>query len=294
MPNDFLSLWSPPRRSARIFEGNSELVHRAAAVACVVLSSLALPGCGGEQDDGVTYGKDIQPLFNRRCTTCHHPTSPIGVDIQNPFAPERQGELGPTWGLVNAPNSYDEVHPEDGMPARNVVPFEPENSFLIDKLTGDLPVDPGDGTGPHGGAEMPLQVEPLSQVDLDVLEQWVTDGAQPGAFFNNNVATIFGSEASPGAYYGGKCIFCHYDGSPNPLNLSDPFGPNGLVNVNATYRADMVRVLPGNPEQSLLILKVRALEPNSDYGAQMPYSYSPLTASQVATVRQWILEGARP
>jgi hypothetical protein len=286
MPNDFLSLWSSPRRSARIFEGNHQLVYRAAAAACVVLSSLALSGCGAEEDDGVTYGDDIQPLFNRRCTTCHHPTTPIGVDIQNPYAPER--------GLVNAINSWDEAHPEDGMPAFNVVPFEPENSFLIDKLTGELPVDPGDGTGPHGGAAMPLQIQPLSQPDLDVLEQWVTEGAQPGAFFNNNVATIFGSEASVGAFYGGKCIFCHYEGSPNPLNLSDPFGPDGLVNVDATYRADMKRVLPGDPDQSLLILKVRALEPNSDYGAQMPYSYGALTASQVDTVRQWILEGARP
>jgi hypothetical protein len=76
--------------------------------------------------------------------------------------------------------------------------------------------------------------------------------------------------------------------------LSDPFGPEGLVNVKAIYRADMVRVLPRNPDESLLILKVRANRPDSDIGAQMPYSYAALTPGQLDTVRQWILEGALP
>jgi hypothetical protein len=280
MPNDFLSLSSSPRRSARFFEGAGELVHRARWVACAVSMGLALPGCGGEKDDGVTYGDDIQPLFRNRCTTCHHATSPIGVDIQNPFAAPR--------GLVNAPNSWKTEHPTLDLPDLNVVPFEPENSFLMDKLTGNLPVDG------LGGAAMPYQLDPVNPEQLSILEQWVTDGAQPGTFFETSVRPIFGSEESVGSFYGGKCIFCHYTGSPNPLDLSDPFGPNGLVGVRATYRADMVRVLPGNPEESLMILKVRATESNSDFGAPMPYKFDPLSASQVDLVRQWILEGARP
>ena len=126
------------------------------------------------------------------------------------------------------------------------------------------------------------------------MEQWVADGAQDNEFFRDNIRPIFGSEDSPGEYYGGKCIYCHYSGSPNPLDLSNPFGPDGLVNVDATYRGDMVRVLPGDPDNSLLILKVRAQRPDSDIGAQMPYSYNPLTDSQVDLVRQWIVEGAKP
>jgi hypothetical protein len=280
MPNDFLSLRSSPRRSARLFGGTDELVDRARRVACVALACIALPSCGGEEDNGVTYGDDIQPVFKARCTTCHHPTSPIGVDIQNPFAADR--------GLVNAANSWALEHPEENLPPRNVVPGEPENSFLIDKLTGNLPVNG------YGGEAMPYQVPPVDARELGILEQWVTDGAEPGPFFDDNVRPIFGSEESSGAYYGGKCIFCHYTGSPNPLDLSNPFGPNGLVNVGASYRGGMVRVLPGNPDESLMILKVRALKADSDIGAQMPYSFSPLTAAQVDTVRQWILEGARP
>lgn len=280
MPNDHLNLCPSPRRSARLFEGTSKLAAHARWSAFVVMACFALPGCGGEEDDGITFADDVQPLFNRRCTTCHHPSSPIGVDIQNPFAAER--------GLVGSLNSWDVEHPELNMPERNVVPFEPENSFLMNKLTGDLPAND------LGGYTMPLQVPPVTPEELALLEQWVTDGAADNALFQNDIRRIFGSESSPGAYYGGKCIFCHYTGSPNPLDLSNPFGPDGLVGVNASSRGDMVRVLPGDPEQSLLILKVRAERPTSDIGAQMPYSYNPLTPSQVEVVRQWIVEGARP
>ena len=280
MPNDYLSLWSSPRRSARLFEGTTKLAARTRWSVFAVLACFALPGCGGEEDDGITFDDDVQPLFNRRCTTCHHPSSPIGVDIQNPFAATR--------GLVGSVNSWDEAYPEDNFPALNVVPFEPENSFLIDKLTGELPANG------HGGSSMPLQVPPVTPQELALLEQWVTEGAVDGDLFQNSIRPIFGSENSPREYYGGKCIFCHYTGSPNPLDLSNPFGENGLVNVDATYRGDMKRVLPRDPEQSLLILKVRAERPGSDIGAQMPYSYNALTPSQVDVVRQWIVEGARP
>jgi hypothetical protein len=242
---------------------------------CIVLSA-----CGGEEDDGVTYDGEVERLFRNSCTTCHHPTNPVGVDLQNPFAPER--------GLVNAPNTWAVDHPEAGLPERNVTPFEPENSFLMNKLTGDLPVDG------NGGSSMPLQPRPLTPEQIAVLEQWIVDGAQPGPFFDANVRRIFGSPDSVVDYAAGRCICCHYEGSPNPLDLSDPFGPNGLVGVNATYRAGMQRVAPGDPEQSLLMIKVTAMESTSDYGAPMPYSFTKLTTAQVDIVRQWILEGARP
>jgi hypothetical protein len=298
MPNDFSSLWSSPRRSARFFlwrgrpnprafleasvlDRGHALAVRTRWVALAALALTGLPSCGGEEDTEVTYNDDIKPIFNRRCTTCHYSSTRIGVDIENPFAPER--------GLVASLNSWNAEPAHAGKtPERNVVPFQPENSFLIDKLTGDLPADGG------GGEPMPFQVPPVDANELAILEQWVTDGAKNDPFFEQNVRPIFGSEASNNQYYGGKCIFCHYSGSPNPLDLSDPFGRNGLVNVDASYRGDMKRVLPGSPEDSLLILKVRAVRPESDIGAQMPYSFTELTASQIDTVRQWIVEGARP
>ena len=237
-------------------------------------------GCGDEEDDGVTYEDDIQPLFNRRCTTCHRPVSPINVDIQNPFNAD--------VGLVNTTNSWAVEYPGE-TDLRNVVPFDPDASFLIDKLTGDLPANE------HGGSPMPLQVPALTPEEVGILEQWIMNGAPNDQFFANEVRPIFGSEQSNGLFFSGKCVFCHYPNSPPPgLDLTDPFGPNGLVNIQATYRGDMLRVEPNDPEESLLILKVRAERAESDIGAQMPFSYAPLTATQIGTVRQWIAEGARP
>jgi hypothetical protein len=268
------------RPAPSLFEGSHQLTVRARWAALAALAFIALPGCGGEEDTEVTYNDDVRPIFNRRCTTCHYSSTRIGVDIQNPFTPER--------GLVFAPNSWN-IEAPGRTPAQNVVPFEPENSFLLDKITGDLP------PGGEGGSAMPLQVPPLDAQELAVLEQWVTNGAANDQFFQSNVRPIFGSEDSDREYYGGKCIFCHYSGSPNPVDLSNPFDEvNGLVNVPATYRGDMLRVQPGSPDDSLLILKVRAQRPESDIGAQMPYSFAELTASQVDVVRQWIVEGARP
>jgi len=279
MPNDILSLWPSPRRSARFREGATTLFDRTRAIALAVLACIALPACGGEDDDGITYDDDIRPLFNRRCTTCHRPVSPINVDIQNPY-----GERG----LVNTANSWAVEYPEEMLDVDNVDAGNPGASFVIDKLTGNLPANG------HGGAPMPLQVEPVTADEVATITQWINTGAQNDTFFQMNVRPIFGSEESNGLFFSGKCVFCHYDGSPNPLNLEDPFGPNGLVNVRASYRGDLMRVKPNEPEESFIILKITATEADSNVGAPMPYSYDPLTDTQVETVRQWILEGARP
>ncbi len=277
MPNDILSLKSFPPASQQGLRGGSRLGHCLPGI-LLAMAAVSLPGCG-EEDESVTYDDDIRPMFADRCTTCHRPVSPINVDIQNPFAPG--------VGLVASLNTWAEEY-RDETPVRNVEPFEPENSFLINKLTGMLP------TNGHGGQAMPLQVPRLEPEEVRILEDWVSAGALNDATFTNQVRPIFGDENSLGGFFGGRCVFCHYAGTPSPPDLTDPFGPNGLVNVNARYRADMVRVLPGQPEESLLILKVRAERPDSDIGNQMPYSYNPLTETQIGVVRQWILEGARP
>jgi hypothetical protein len=254
-----------------------------------LLASVTVSACGGEEDDdGVTYDDDVQALFAQRCTDCHHAGSPINVDIQNPFNPET--------GLVNSNNTWAEEWPADyagfnGRYTRNVVPGDPDSSFLMAKLTGDSDAVPGG----HGGGAMPLQIAPLTEAEIGVLETWITNGAQNDTYFTENVQPIFGSEDESGLFFNGKCVFCHYEGSGNPgMNLNEPFGPNGLVNVPTTYRGSSVRVVPGDPEASFLIRKVRATEADPVIGAPMPYSYEPLTPRQIETVRLWIAEGARP
>jgi hypothetical protein len=288
MPNHISSLWSSPRRSARHVEGAIEFFARRASIALPLLVSVTVSACGGEEDDSVTYDDDVQVLFAQRCTTCHHAGSPINVDIQNPYNPET--------GLVFASNTWAEAWPADyaglnGRYTENVVPGNPDSSFLMAKLTGDSDAIPND----HGGEPMPLRIPPLTEEQIGLVETWITNGAQNDAYFMANVQPIFGSEANDELFLGGKCVFCHYEDSASPgLDLTNPFGPNGLVQVAAVYRGDTVRVVPGDPDASFLMEKLRATEANAVHGAPMPYSFELLTERQIGTVRQWILEGALP
>jgi hypothetical protein len=97
-----------------------------------------------------------------------------------------------------------------------------------------------------------------------------------------------------------RCIYCHYRGSATQPDLTDVFNPvTGLVNAPARRSGNLMRVAPGNLENSLLIQKLRyelfkTGFARSDYGAQMPYAFGELSRTQVETVRQWILDGAKP
>ncbi|HEU4583436.1 MAG TPA: hypothetical protein VFS67_34495 [Polyangiaceae bacterium] len=313
----------------------------ALSFAAVSLAGLNLTGCG-EPEEGFTYKKKVAPIFNNRCTICHRPGGPSGVDIQNPFSPDE--------GLKNSRNRFAALHPELNLPEYNVVEGDPDNSFLMYKIDPDakLPAAPPGGE-PPAGAHMPLQIEPLDYVQVHIIEEWVKAGApapdtpfeDPGApatppvpamgdkgaieardaipaatrTFGKDIQPIIGTEADLDAALsqtGGvctpsankpcpRCIYCHYENGPNLPDLTAVFDPvKGLVNAPARGRADMKRVDPGHPENSLLIQKIHyenfatAGVARSDYGAQMPYSFDPLSRNQVDTVRQWILEGAKP
>jgi hypothetical protein len=237
------------------------------------LSLWVAVGCGSEGKDVTTYRKDIQPLFAGRCTTCHETNTFIGVNIENPY--------DPATGLVVAPNSANQRNPAVAKP-RNVVPFDPDNSYLLNKLEGNVPADGS------AGEAMPLQIPPLTDSEIAAVERWVRDGATNDAFFQSTVQPIFGFQRLEAR---GKCVLCHYPGTDNNLDLTDPFGPNGLLQ-RARLRAELQRVQPGDPERSLLVLKVRARDGANGSGAPMPFSYSPLRPEEIAIVRQWIVEGA--
>lgn len=316
---------SHPKQTA----GNSSapLLHRWYGVARSLLPSvwlLAAAGCGGSEEpfEGVTY-EDIRPIFNRRCTTCHRPGGPSGVDIRNPFS----NEPPPNVGLARALTQWKVRNPSLDIPTYDVRAGYPDDSFLIHKISdpseGLLPADPDGATGPEAppaGSHMPLQVPPLSSEEVELIEDWVAAGAPSGEFMDRgdrltpqqrapqlrsyvgHIRPIFGVEAELNQINGvcqpdievcARCVYCHYEGTPNPPNLSDPFGADGLVDIVSVIRPDMKRVVPGNPEQSLLIHKVRP-DTNSEFGARMPYSFPALSSVQVDLVRQWIQDGARP
>jgi hypothetical protein len=273
---------------------------------------------------GVTYDNSIKPLFAGRCTNCHRPGGPSGVDIRNPFSTEPP----PDVGLVNAQSQWKLRDPDLPIPDYDVKAGAPDESFLVSKISdpqlGLLPPDPDGPDGPEvglAGGHMPLQVPSLREEEKELLEDWVATGATNGSFmdrgdrltpqvrapqmrtFTDDIQPIFGIEEQLNQDHGvclttrpscAHCIYCHYSGGLNPPDLSDPFGPNGLVNIPSIIHPEQDRVTPGDPDASVLIHKIRQEQVTVSYGAPMPYSYASLTSAQVDLVRQWILEGARP
>ena len=279
--------------------------------------------CGGG-DDGVSYARQVKPLFDARCVPCHHSgnTSTL-INIEDPF--------NPTDGLVGGFNDwYVQGHTTSATPMYTVVPFqpEPENSVLMTKITNTelLPgaCDPGLGfcLSSEVGGFMPPQGR-LSPQQIDTVRAWIAAGAkQTTATGPNYPQGIYDcpdwdttkNRASAASNCITKilldsCNYCHYPGSPNPPDLSKMFDPSdGLINARSAFRTDLELVVPGQPNASFLVMKIEGHVingsddvaadlspplPSSELGAPMPRQYEALSEGQVSLIRQWIAEGAR-
>jgi uncharacterized protein YjdB len=84
---------------------------------------------------------------------------------------------------------------------------------------------------------------------------------------------------------------CHAGASPEQgMNLSAGQAYNAIVNVPSVQQPSLMRVLPGNPDNSYLVRKIEGTP--SITGSRMPLGGPFLTASQIATIRTWISQGA--
>ena len=83
---------------------------------------------------------------------------------------------------------------------------------------------------------------------------------------------------------------CHTGaGAPQGLRLDEATSYALLVNVASTQNGTLMRVNPGDPDNSYLIQK---LEGNTSVGGQMPLGRTPLTQATIDVIRQWITDGA--
>ena len=136
--------------------------------ALVIAASIAVGGCAGNGDGLDETGRPIdtgplplaptfasiqQNVFTPFCTTCHAGASaPVGL---------RLDEASSYAALVNTASVE--------VPAlRRIRPGDPDASYLIQKIEGRAAV----------GGCMPLGQPALPQATIDVIRQWVADGAQ--------------------------------------------------------------------------------------------------------------------
>lgn len=139
-------------------------------IAFLILSAALLPiagGCPSEAslgdalpsgDNGeVSFARDVQPIFTTICVRCHTGSSlaaleGIELDLRdgNAFA-----------SLVN--RASDEAGGRT-----LVIPGDSDNSYLIEKLSE---------SNPQVGSRMPLFGASLSAERIDLIRQWIEEGA---------------------------------------------------------------------------------------------------------------------
>ena len=301
-------------------------------------AALLMYGCAGDGPplSTATSAYDViqQQIFNQHCLSagCHNATAQAG---------NLNLTAGVSYGdLVN-------VTPDNAVAAANgllrVEPFNPDNSFIIVKLTGPAP---GEGT------RMPQGMAPLSPSDIAMIRDWIADGAPPPEGTAVATATPSASPtetltptavdtptitptpvdtgtptptvtgtppptatasqtptASPTltplpwlpriqeTIFNPSCaiMFCHDKATASGnLVLTADESYADLVNVapdNAVARnRGLLRVVPDDPAQSFLIVKVT--QPPRGEGSKMPLTGTPLTAEQIALLTGWIEAGA--
>jgi WD40 repeat protein len=118
-------------------------------LACLPLATVAAGADQGAKPAGpagaVSYYKQVRPIFQAQCQGCHQPAKAGGGYVMTSFAP-----------LVAGGDSKNAA----------VVPKNPDESHLIEQIT------------PEGGkAEMPKDKPPLSVAELEIIRNWVAQGA---------------------------------------------------------------------------------------------------------------------
>jgi len=252
--------------------GEQPAAEEAAAEQGVAASDRDVEPGDAEAPTEVSFAADVAPIFAAKCNACHHPENAVKVDLTRPFHPE--------LGIINRPNTWT----KSSRPIL-VVPGDPDSSALIWKVEQtdlELKVD---------GDPMPWHIPPLTDRELENLRQWIVQGAKEDDVYRNTITRIMGDGVSLGSR-GGRCAYCHYPGAAYGPDLTDLFDPErGSVKVASMFGDP--RIVPGDPESSLLFTKVRGEPLPPNLGRPMPLHYERLTAEEQQVLRDWVAEGAK-
>jgi hypothetical protein len=258
-------------------------------------SSVANAEAASEVDEStlpVSFSRSIKPIFEANCTYCHHSDHVAGVDLTDPFDPEK--------GIINRP--YSRTASEKKF---IVVPGDPEASALLHKIAASTVATSVDGNplaqkvAPTSldpeidGSPMPITVPRVSADELMAMRTWIDGGAKDDDHFRAAIAPLFGDEStilsSPG-----KCAYCHYTGSPTGLDLTDVFNPEtGAVGVPAVQEAGGIRIVPEDAYSSVLYVRSSAAIKPKDIGPVMPLRLIRLREEELGAISEWIAEGAK-
>lgn len=258
---------------------------RGAALCLVVGHGIAMA-----QENGAATYPDVAPIFAERCVMCHNgPAAPLGLALDS-----LDGVL---TGSSNGPV---------------VVAGDPAGSELIGRIKGT------------SQPRMPMTGPPfLSDDEIALIERWVAGGMAEGGVEAGEAPGV-AQEDTPEDAQGNasgdaekpapapppakpalpapgdavtyadvapiiaqRCAKCHTESG----GLMG-FAPEGyiLTSYESTLSAgDRVRVVPGQPDASMLVRRIRGQS-----FPRMPFDGPPyLSAEEIRVIEDWIAQGAR-
>lgn len=241
---------------------------RGAALCLVVSHGIALA-----QDGGAVSYEDVAPILAERCVMCHNgPAAPLGLALDTLDAVIKGSSNGPV-----------------------VVAGDPAGSELIKRIRGT------------SQPRMPMTGPPfLGDDEIALFEQWVAGGLAGGGA-QAGEAPVDAEQSAPAPapakpalpapgepvtyadvapIIAQRCAKCHTASG----GLMGP-APEGYILTSyesALSAGDRVRIVPGQPDASMLVRRIRGQS-----FPRMPFDGPPyLSAEEIRVIEDWIAQGA--
>jgi hypothetical protein len=233
---------------------------RRAGSEAALLTLLVAVGAGAAPPAALDYG-DVAPLLAERCVVCHRgEAAPLGLRLDS--------LAGLLAGSRNGPV---------------VVAGDVSGSRLLRRVRGEAQ------------PRMPLVGEPLAAGQIAMLEAWVAQGLAEGEGPPDAARPLPRPRPRPGDRVTWadveplvlqRCARCH---SPNGILGAPPEGYRLDRYDTAVDASDRARVVPGRPELSELVRRIRGQSL-----PRMPFDGPPyLEAADVELLEAWVRQGAR-
>jgi hypothetical protein len=208
------------------------------------------PPTGPDTGESINYDRDIQPIWNRNCTSCHSGRSPSGgLDLSAGVSYSNLvNVISPTYNVwrVRSGKIYGGKMPPGGSLSRDEINLIKR---WIEELK-DTIIRPSLSTS---GNDLSLKID-----------------------YQRQIQPIWNS----------RCTSCHSGSFPaGGLNLSSGFSYSQLVDV-ISPNYGVWRVRRGRPDSSVLFHKIINTR---IYGGRMPPS-GKLSESEIMLIEKWIRE----
>src|SRR5690349_23849262 len=123
------------------------MTNRKRFVSCVLAlltaPFLSSPKARAAETKPVSFAHDVLPIFQSSCAGCHQPGKlKGGLDLTTYQGVQEGGKKGPSFK-----------------------PGDPEHSFIIEQVSGDMP-------------EMPNKGDPLTKSEISTIARWIKEGAK--------------------------------------------------------------------------------------------------------------------